>query len=154
MLETRLEILVEWGDCDPAQIVYNPNFFNWMERGLSALFSAAGFDYAEIIAANPDLRGVPLVRSEVEFTRAAKVGDLLVLSSRVVRWGTSSFDVAHDFYLDGEAIVSGRQTRVWSGVDEARELHALPLPNRIRAALEEPKTITFKREKRVSAPMR
>jgi len=28
MLVCQLEIRVEWGHCDPAQIVYNPNFFD------------------------------------------------------------------------------------------------------------------------------
>ena len=37
MLESHLDIRVEWGHCDPARIVvYNPNFYDWMEHGLLA----------------------------------------------------------------------------------------------------------------------
>jgi acyl-CoA thioesterase FadM len=27
----RTEILVAWGDCDPAGIVYYPNYFHWFD---------------------------------------------------------------------------------------------------------------------------
>jgi len=143
MLECKIDILVEWGHCDPARIVYNPNFFDWMEHGLSALFSASGFSLADALAAHPALRGTPLVRSEAEFKGPARVGDTLVLSSKVVRWGRTSFDIAYDFLLDGETIVTAKQTRVWSGVDETGQLRALPIPGEIREALSRSATVSF-----------
>lgn len=150
MLESRLEIRVEWGHCDPAQIVYNPNFFDWMERGMAALFDAAGYPFAVVLAANPRLRGTPLVHSRADFLRPAKVGDTVVVCSRIVRWGRSSFDIAHDIMLGEDKLVEAMQTRVWSGVDEAGTLRALPIPEEIRAALEAEKTVTFHIETRIS----
>ena len=152
MLESRLEISVEWGHCDPAQIVYNPNFFDWMERGMAALFDASGFPFADVLALDPDLRGTPLVRSEADFLAPARVGDIVVVSSRIVRWGRSSFDIAHDFFLGDDKIVVARQTRVWSGVDETGRLRAIPIPDDIRAALEAEKIVTFRIERQVSGP--
>lgn len=143
MLECRIEILVDWGHCDPAKIVYNPNFFDWMEHGLSALFSASGFAFADAFVAHPELRGTPLVRSEADFRGPARVGDTLVLSSKIVRWGRTSFDIAYEFLLDGKAIVTGKQTRVWSGIDETGQLRALPIPDEIREALSRSATVSL-----------
>jgi acyl-CoA thioesterase FadM len=33
---------VEFGDCDPAQVAYYPNFFLWLDRSTHALFETAG----------------------------------------------------------------------------------------------------------------
>ncbi len=32
MLVARRERKIEWGDCDPAKIVYNPRFFDWFDN--------------------------------------------------------------------------------------------------------------------------
>ena len=36
------EITVEWGDCDPAGIVYYPSYFKWFDQGTYRLFLKAG----------------------------------------------------------------------------------------------------------------
>ena len=135
MLESRLDIRVEWGHCDPARIVYNPNFYDWMEHGLMGLFQAAGLDLTAQVAADPDFRGTPLVRSEAVFRAPARVGDVLVLSTSVVRWGSSAFDVRHVFRLGETLVCEGLQTRVWgvTGADDA--LATAPVPGDVRAAL-------------------
>lgn len=152
MLESQLEIRVEWGHCDPAQIVYNPNFFDWMERGLSALFEAAGFSFADLIGSNKDLRGTPLVRSQAEFLSPARVGDIILLTSKIARWGRASFDIAHEFHLGETKLVSATQTRVWAGADESGRLKALPIPERVRAAFEENRTIRYGIAREETAP--
>lgn len=143
MLECQVEIRVEWGHCDPAQIVYNPNFFDWMEHGLSRLFEAGGFGFGELIDRQPELRGTPLVRSEANFVAPARLGDVITLSSTVSRWGGSSFDVTHEFRCGDVKLVSAVQTRVWAGADEAGALKALPIPEDVRAALSETRSVRY-----------
>ena len=36
----RYSIRVDWGDCDPAGIVFYPNFYRWMDRGFWLLFES------------------------------------------------------------------------------------------------------------------
>lgn len=152
MFESRLEIRVEWGHCDPARIVYNPNFFDWMERGMQALFSAAGIDFGELLAEDPNLRGVPLVRSEADFLAPAKLDDRVIVASRIARFGRTSFDIAHDFFISEERIVAAKQTRVWSGVDpETGQLTALPIPSTVRNALARNRTASIRYETRIMA---
>jgi len=43
-LQHSIDIDIEWGDCDPARIVFYPNFFAWFYRRTTHLFRAAGLD--------------------------------------------------------------------------------------------------------------
>ncbi|MEQ8286949.1 thioesterase family protein [Thalassospira sp.] len=143
MLRLSREIRVEWGHCDPARIVYNPNFYDWMEGGLLALFAAAGFDMAPMIAKDADFRGTPLVRGDASFMAPARVGDLIVHHVEVSRWGTKSFALHHRFTLDDATLIEANQTRVWARAnpDNPQSLAAVPVPDVIKAALSEDKHI-------------
>ena len=120
MLDSRMDIRVEWAHCDPATIVDNPHYFDWMDRGVHRLFAADGFRLEQMVRADPDFRGVPLVRVSALFRAPARVGDLLTLSTRVARFGNRSFDLEHRFFLDSALIVEGAQTRVWGHAGRAR----------------------------------
>ena len=41
-LESTHDVTVEWGDCDPAGIVYYPAYFKWFDQATYRLFLAAG----------------------------------------------------------------------------------------------------------------
>jgi len=143
MLETRVDIRVEWSHCDAARIVYNPHFFSWSETGVTTLFAAAGFALTDIMDGDPDYRGVPLVKSEATFHAPARFGDDLVLSTTIRRFGRSSFDMAHRFTRADMPIAEIAQVRVWSGVDpdDAERIKAVAIPDRIRQALEQDRTV-------------
>lgn len=146
MLESRMEIRVEWAHCDPATIVYNPHFFDWMDRGTHRLFEAAGFRLEQMTRADPEFRSVPLVRVSATFRAPARVGDRLVLSTRIARFGSRSFDLAHEFFRADTLVADGAQTRIWgrAAPDEPERLTAVPLPAEVRAALSEPRTVTLR----------
>jgi len=38
MIVARRERRVEWGDCDPARIVFNPRFFEWFDAQTALIF--------------------------------------------------------------------------------------------------------------------
>jgi 4-hydroxybenzoyl-CoA thioesterase len=143
MLDSRMEIRVEWGHCDPATIVYNPHFFDWMDRGTHRLFEAAGFHLEQMTRADPEFRSVPLVRVSATFRAPARVGDRLTLSSRVSRFGSRSFDLEHRFLRCSELIAEGAQTRIWGRAAPGApdKLSAIPLPAEVRAALAAPRVV-------------
>jgi len=41
-MRKTFQVTVEFGDCDPAQIVYYPNFFRWMDAASRHFFIACG----------------------------------------------------------------------------------------------------------------
>ena len=59
MFRNSIDITVEWGDCDPAGIVFYPNYFRWFNQGAHALFGAAGMPFHEMIGER-GIAGVPM----------------------------------------------------------------------------------------------
>ena len=42
MFVNRRDVQIQWGDCDPAGIVFYPNFLRWMDAASLRYFSADG----------------------------------------------------------------------------------------------------------------
>ena len=65
-LSSRHEITVEWGDCDPAGIVYYPSYFRWCDEATYRLFLKAGMRRDDI-SSGQWKEGTPLVAAECSF---------------------------------------------------------------------------------------
>ena len=84
----------------------------------------------------PPVRRRPL---KVRFPDPARAGDVLRLRTRVARWGRTSFDVEHRFFLGEHLAAEGHEVRVWGGThpDDPMRLQAAPVPEAVKAALSE-----------------
>ena len=135
-LSSRHEVMVEWGDCDPAGIVFYPAYFRWCDQATYRLFVRAGI-------AREDTRtgqwkeGTPLVAAECSFRRASQHGEKLLIESYVSRFGHSSFTITHVFRdATGEVAAEGTETRIWARKDgDARSLKSVPIPDEVRKRL-------------------
>lgn len=108
------QIHVEWGDCDPAQIVFYPNYFSWFDQATWRLFALAGLTRG-VLLERYGVIGHPLVKASSEFKRSARPGDVLTVESAIERWGGRSFDVRHEVRNpDGQMGAIGLETRVWA----------------------------------------
>jgi 4-hydroxybenzoyl-CoA thioesterase len=136
MVIARRERRVEWGDCDPARIVFNPRFFEWFDAQTAAIFELAGAPKRELMK-RPDFAGFPLVETRAKFLRPSRFGDLLVIESSVVAIRRSSFDVQHRLFNDGKLAVDGFETRVWTVRDpvDPDRIKSQPIPTDIRQRL-------------------
>lgn len=145
MLTATQRIRVEWAHCDPAGIIFNPHYYIWMDSGTHALLQAAGFDLIGQTRSDNLFRGCPLVASNMEFKRPLYFGDVTRLSSRVEKFGNTSFVVAHEFRQgDNPAPVAiGQEVRVWgySDAEQPEKLIAKVVPEDIRAMLSVDETI-------------
>ena len=132
----RHEITVEWGDCDPAGIVYYPAYFKWFDQATYRLFLAAGLKRDDITSGQWK-EGTPLVAAECSFRRASQTGEKLVVESHVAKFGRSSFTIRHIFRdAAGEIAAEGSETRIWARKEgDARTLKALPIPEEVRKRL-------------------
>ena len=119
MLCNRKEIQVEWGDCDPAGIVYFPRFFEFFDACTNALFERAGFRKAEMLR-HYGLLGIPLIEAGAQFYVPAAFGDTVAVETRIVEWGNSSFRVEHKMYKGDVLAAEGRERRVWTVRDSLR----------------------------------
>src|SRR6188474_1037037 len=84
-LSSRHEVTVEWGDCDPAGIVYYPAYFRWCDQATYRLFLAAGLKRDDV-SSGQWTEGTPLVAAECSFRRASQHGEKLVVESHVERF--------------------------------------------------------------------
>ena len=48
MFVNRRTVRIEWGDCDPAGIVYYPRYFQMFDASTQYLFEAAGWNVIEV----------------------------------------------------------------------------------------------------------
>jgi 4-hydroxybenzoyl-CoA thioesterase len=133
VLSNRKEIHVEWGDCDPAGIVYFPRFFEYFDACTNALFEAAGFRKAEMLK-HYGLVGIPLVEASAQFYAPASFGDTVSVESRIVEWGKSSFRVEHRLYKGSVLGAEGREKRVWTVRDAESEkgMRGNAIPEEVR----------------------
>jgi 4-hydroxybenzoyl-CoA thioesterase len=129
-------VKVQWGDCDGARIVFYPNFFRWFDEATRNLFESRGLPWAEMID-RYGTRGVPLVDARASFRRPARFGDTLEIATRITRWGSRSFELAHAARIGGEVAVEGRETRIWgvSDPDNPEGLKAGLIPVEIKVLI-------------------
>ena len=100
MFVNQIRILVEYGHCGPAGIVYCPQFMRWFDACTTTLFSSAGLTLPRIFEEQGVL-GIPIVNLETRFLLPSTCGDELLAQSKVSRWGRSSF-VVHHLFSKGE----------------------------------------------------
>jgi 4-hydroxybenzoyl-CoA thioesterase len=132
MFTNRIRIRVEFGDCDPAEIVFYANYFRWFDQCTSALFQAAGLPLRQLFKAH-GVVGIPLVEARARFIIPSTYGDELTAESFVSEWKKSSFVISHRFLRDGELALEGWETHVWaaSHPTEAHRLKSVPLPREV-----------------------
>src|SRR5437016_6038624 len=109
---SRRQFTIEWGQCDPAGIVFNSRFFEMFDESAWILFERAlGVPRADVFATY-DIMGIPLVDARARFMSPVKFGDAVAMESQVDELRRSSFDVQHRLTVDGRLAVEGSETRV------------------------------------------
>ncbi|HEY6764528.1 MAG TPA: thioesterase family protein [Candidatus Sulfotelmatobacter sp.] len=132
MFVNRVRVRVEFGDCDPAKIVFYANYFRWFDNCTSALFRAAGLPLKELFLARGVI-GIPVVDVRARYLIPSGYGDELVAESSVTEWKRSSFVIGHRFLRDEGLAMEGWETRVWAAAHptDAHRMQGVPLPQDI-----------------------
>src|SRR3954469_12696885 len=128
----RREVQIQWGDCDPANIVYYPRYFEMFDDSTSIMFEAAGFSKQDIVK-KYGLVGIPMVDTPAKFHIASTHGDWITIESRVEAWRRSSFD-GIPRVCKGEALaIEPVETRVLvrPRPEDAGKLKSAPVPEEI-----------------------
>ena len=136
----RREFTVEWGDCDPAGMVFNSRFFEYFDISAWALFQAALGVKPSDLAATFGIMGIPLVDARARFIMPVKFGDTVEILSNVSEFRRSSFDIQYRLLRDGTLAVEGRETRVWAArdKDDPTKLKSQPIPAEVIARFKTP----------------
>lgn len=130
--------IVEFGDCDPAQIVFYPNYFRWMDAACLHFFRAAGVPNWNQRGIHDGLIGIPLVDAQARFIAPATYGDEIEITTTIAEWRQKSFVMQHSVRRGTTALVEGREIRVFARrhPDDPARIQAIPPPADIRACCE------------------
>jgi len=137
MLSNTYRTRIEWGDCDPAGIIFYARYFDIFDISTTMLFERAlGMKKIAYLKAY-DFLGHPLVATRGRFLRPTRFGDEVEIETAVVACGRSSFKIEHKLTFAGALAAQGYETRVWVVRDPAnpKKMKAQPIPAEVVAKL-------------------
>jgi 4-hydroxybenzoyl-CoA thioesterase len=131
----RRQLTVEWGQCDPAGIVFNARFFEMFDTNTWLLFGTALGVKPQELNGRFGIIGIALVDARANFLKPVKFGDMIEIVSRVSEFRRSSFDVEHKITLGGALAVEGSESRVWTACskDDPDKIGAVAIPPEVIA---------------------
>jgi 4-hydroxybenzoyl-CoA thioesterase len=140
---------IEWGQCDPAGIVFYPQFLVIFDASTGQLFSRTGLSAAEM-RRDYGIIGMPLVEQGARFLLPCRFDDEVTVESEAGDWGRASFTMKHRILKKGQLAVDGFEKRVWAAADPERPGHikSIPVPAEIIACLSDPTGTTLCRPAR------
>jgi 4-hydroxybenzoyl-CoA thioesterase len=131
-LKSRKIVEIEWGDCDPAQIVHFPRYFFYFDACTTALFKKAGLPKLEMLKSY-QIIGIPMVDVRASFLAPSRFSEQVVIESEVIEWRRSSFLVRHRLFNKKELAVECIETRVWAGraAEDPQKIESKPIPQEV-----------------------
>jgi 4-hydroxybenzoyl-CoA thioesterase len=129
------EVEVHFGDCDPAGIVFFPNFSRWMDEASLAFFKACGVPLWRELAKTRGILGTPLLEIHTKFLKPATYGDTLQVHTCVEQWAAKTFRHRHIVKRGDDLLCEGTEIRAFVIRDPANpeRIKAIPVPEDIRA---------------------
>ncbi len=134
MLTTTREVTIEWGDCDPAGIVFYPRYFAMFDWSLWNHFARVGLVKHEMVR-QYGIVGCPMVDTGSRFMVPSKYGDVVRIETTIPEFRRSSFRVLHRLMKGDTLAVEGTETRVWAAKDPDNpdRIKGVPIPEDVIA---------------------
>jgi 4-hydroxybenzoyl-CoA thioesterase len=128
-------LTIEWGDCDPAGIVYYPRYFAMFDWSTAELLRAALGMTKRTFIRHYGIVGIPMVETRASFHVPSRFGDPITIESRVEKCGRSSFNVAHRLMREDALGAECWETRVWAGAhpDDPERIQGVAIPAEVIA---------------------
>lgn len=123
---------IRFSDCDPAGIVFYPQYFVLFNGAMEDWVDALGVGFENLVAKRRI--GLPSVRIEADFQAVSRMGDRVQLVLDVERVGEKSITLAWRCISadDGEVRMAMKQVVVTTSLDTHK---AVPVPADLRAAI-------------------
>lgn len=129
----RVEVC--FGDCDPAGIVFFPNFNKWMDTASLAFFMACGIPPWRELVKTRGIIGTPLLEINTRFIKPATYGETLEVHTSVESWAAKTFRQRHVIKRGDDLICEGTEVRAFCvrDADNPDRIRAIPVPDDIKA---------------------
>lgn len=136
MLVNRRTLRIEWGQCDPAGIVFYPQYLIIFDSSTGWLFERTGLS-PSAMRKKYRIVGMPVVEVGARFVQPCRFDDEVIVESEVGEWGRSSFTVRHRILKQNQLALDGFEKRVWAAADLQRPgaIKSQPVPAEIIACL-------------------
>ena len=122
--------MIQFSHCDPAGIVFYPQFFYILSESKEDFLIHIGHPQFHYI--NTLRKGWPMVRLETDFKRPSRYGDQIDVDIEVFKLGSTSLGLEYTICGDnGERLVA-KSIIVLTNLDTGKPL---PIPDDLRAAL-------------------
>jgi 4-hydroxybenzoyl-CoA thioesterase len=128
-------VLVQWGDCDPAGIVFFPNFSRWMDESSFLYFAACGLPPWRELERTRGIVGTPLLEIHTRFFRPATYGDAIEVHTSIEEWAAKTFRQRHVIRRGDTVLNEGIEVRAFVMRDPAdpARIKAIPIPEDLKA---------------------
>jgi len=129
----RVEVC--FGDCDPAGIVFFPNFSKWMDTASLAFFMACGVPPWRELVKTRGIIGTPLLEIHTRFLKPATYGETIEIHTNVEEWAIKTFRHRHVVRRGDDILCEGTEVRAFCQRDPANpdRIKAIPIPEDIKA---------------------
>jgi 4-hydroxybenzoyl-CoA thioesterase len=132
---TVYEVQVMFGDCDPAGIVFFPNYCKWMDASSLHFFMECGLPPWRELVKTRGIVGTPLLEIHTQFKRPATYGETLQIHTSVTEWNAKTFRHRH-LVMRGDALLcEGTELRAFvvHPPEDPSRIKAIPIPEDIKA---------------------
>ncbi|MFZ9298692.1 MAG: acyl-CoA thioesterase [Hylemonella sp.] len=107
------EVEVMFGDCDPAGIVFFPNFSRWMDASSLNFFVKCGLLPWRELVKTRGIIGTPLLEIHTKFISTATYGERLQVHTHIAEWRDKVFIQKHVVKRGDTLLCEGSETRAF-----------------------------------------
>lgn len=135
MRRSRTTIRVQWGEADPAGIVYYPNYFHWFAAATMGLMAGWRESFGELFRRQS--QGLPVIEAHARFLAAVSFEEDLGIETVVAEVRTRAFRLEHTVWRADVRVAEGYEVRGWQQIDRdhPHEVTLLPIPDDLAAWL-------------------
>lgn len=113
--EHRFAVRVYYEDTDAGGVVYHANYLRFFERARTDMLALLGADLGETLSRGEG--GYVVANAQLAFARPARLGEALIIFSRMVELRRASCVVQQRVMRDRQLLVEGRLTVAFVGAD-------------------------------------
>ena len=135
VVSATYEVEIMFGDCDPAGIVFFPNFSKWMDASSLNFFVQCGVPTWRELYKTTGIIGTPLLEINTRFLNPATYGERVRVCTSVQEWRAKVFIQKHIVKRGDTVLCEGLETRAFCirHPDDPNRIKAIAVPENIKA---------------------
>lgn len=104
------KINISFGDCDPAGIVFYPNYFRWFDATYHAFLASRGVSHVSLVE-KLNCAGTGIIDCGANFRAPAISGDSFTLNMTIENWSEKTVRLAYVGIMEERTILEGFEVR-------------------------------------------